>query len=283
VIEFKELQLTAPGGNITGVIETGTQSLYSSAAIRLKAPDAIPSTPGNFILDHTLSQSDAITKIHAVSQLIKLRRAGATIVILSHDEPLLASCADEIWWLQNGKLMARGDPSEVLAIYRRHVATALRSAGAGQLPEILPTMRQGDGRATLEQIELLGETGDPATVWRSGELATIRVTVRFAAEIPDPVIGIMIRNRIGLNVYGTNTGLEHLKVGPVKAGDALQVSYEFNCNLCPGDYTVTAASHDPDGLWHDWMEDAAAFAVTDTRYTAGVANLRATVAVTTVS
>ena len=30
-------------------------------------------------------------------------------------------------------------------------------------------------------------------------------------------------------------------------------------------------------VWHDWLEDAVAFAVTDSRYTAGVANLRAQV------
>ena len=50
---------------------------------------------------------------------------------------------------------------------------------------------------------------------------------------------------------------------------------EFRCDLCPQDYTLTAASHDPDGVWHDWMEDALDFTVTDSRYTAGVANLRA--------
>ena len=87
----------------------------------------------------------------------------------------------------------------------------------------------------------------------------------------------MIRTRIGLNVYGTNTELEQLKLGPVKAGDGVRVTYRFPCDLCPGEYTVTAASHDPDGLWHDWMDDAVAFSVTDSRYTAGVANLKAQV------
>jgi lipopolysaccharide transport system ATP-binding protein len=37
------------------------------------------------------------------------------------------------------------------------------------------------------------------------------------------------------------------------------------------------ASHDPDGVWHDWLEDAVAFSVSDGRYTAGVANLHAQV------
>jgi lipopolysaccharide transport system ATP-binding protein len=57
----------------------------------------------------------------------------------------------------------------------------------------------------------------------------------------------------------------------------LRVTFAFDCALCPQEYTITAASHDPNGVWHDWMEDAIAFAVSDSRYTAGVANLRATV------
>jgi len=57
----------------------------------------------------------------------------------------------------------------------------------------------------------------------------------------------------------------------------LRVTWKFRCDLCPGDYTITVASHDPDGLWHDWLEDAVAFAVADDRFTAGVANLRARV------
>jgi hypothetical protein len=93
---------------------------------------------------------------------------------------------------------------------------------------------------------------------------------------------ILIRTRIGLNVYGTNTELEKLKLGPVTAGSSVRVTYRFRCDLCNGDYTVTAASHDPDGLWHDWLEDAVGFAVSDSRYTAGVANLRARVDAETV-
>jgi lipopolysaccharide transport system ATP-binding protein len=86
---------------------------------------------------------------------------------------------------------------------------------------------------------------------------------------------MMIRTRIGLNVYGTNTELEHLKLGPRTAGDTVQVTFGFRCELCPEEYNLTIASHDPDGVWHDWLEDAVAFAVADDRYTAGVANLRA--------
>jgi lipopolysaccharide transport system ATP-binding protein len=286
MIEFSglgsvEKSLTAPDGSIIGIIEEGPTPLAAREvfgdAVKLAPGDPMPDVPGNYVLDHALSRSDALTKSKAVTRLVRLRRAGATIALFSHDEALLESCADEIWWIRDGALIARGDPSDVLSQYRRHVAEELRASGEKQRPRLSPAMRNGDGRAVLAQIELLGENGDPSTVFRSGEAVAIRVTVRFASRVADPVVGIMIRTRIGLNVYGTNTELEQLKLGPVETGAGIRVSYRFRCDLCPGDYTVTAASHDPDGLWHDWMEDAVAFSVSDSRYTAGVADLKARV------
>ncbi len=254
MIEFAGLNLTAPDGSIIGVIENGP---------------AVIDGPG--VLRHTLAQSGAIEKVLEVKRLLQERRRGATIVIVSHDEMLLENCADEIWWIENGALAARGDPGEVLLRYRAHIAETLRGIGAADAPRLSPTMRKSDGRATIENIVI------SSAVLTSGEPATIEVIVRFLDRVADPVVGIMIRTRVGLNVYGTNTELEHLKLGPVEPGDTRTVSYRFNCNLCPGHYTVTAASHDPDGVWHDWMEDAIAFTVTDSRFTAGVANLKAVV------
>lgn len=277
MIEFTGLDLTAPDASIIGIIEEGPESLPSPQAVLIGPGEPVPERPGNYVFEHALSRSDAVTKAKAVARCVQLRRDGATIALISHDEALLESCADEIWWIRGGALIARGDPGEVLAHYRRHVAEALRSAGEGQLPRLSPTMRGGDGRSTLEQVELLGENGDPATVFRSGEAVAIRVTVRFSDWVADPVVGVMIRTRIGLNVYGTNTELEKLQLGPVEKGERVRVTYRFHCNLCPGEYTVTAASHDPDGVWQDWMEDAVAFSVSDSRYTAGVANLKAQV------
>ena len=54
-----------------------------------------------------------------------------------------------------------------------------------------------------------------------------------ATAVADPVIGIMIRTRIGLNLYGTNTELERLKVGPFAAGDIRELTFAFRCELCP--------------------------------------------------
>jgi lipopolysaccharide transport system ATP-binding protein len=164
----------------------------------------------------------------------------------------------------------------MLNAWRGHVARRMREWGERTSPALDPRVRRGDGRARIERVETIGENGRETMVWRSGEPAVVRVAVRYREAVADPVIGIMIRTRVGLNVYGTNTGLEGVRFGPCAAGEVLELTCAFRCDLCPEEYTLTVASHDPDGVWHDWLEDAIAFTVTDSRYTAGVANLRAT-------
>lgn len=281
MLDFPAYGLSAPDGSIIGVILEGGADWAGPGAPFAAAfgPDMpMPAGAAAVIPVSAIAALDAVAKARTVSRLLELRRAGATFVLLTHDEALLESCADEIWWFTSGKLAGRGDPAEVLAHYRRHVAHALRESGRNRYAALAPPLRDGDGRAVLESIDLLGADGAPAIVWKSGEAAAIRVTVRFHADVADPVVGILIRTRIGLNVYGTNTELENIHFGPLRAGDTVRVTFRFRCDLCGGDYTVTAASHDPDGVWHDWLEDAVAFSVADERYTAGVANLRAQVA-----
>ncbi len=229
------------------------------------------------LLDNTLATRDAIARERAATALERCRRQGSTILLVSHEEALLRRLCDEIWWLHEGKLMGRGDPLTMLDSYREHVARKLREAGEGGSPPLSTDHRSGDGRAEILQIETLGANWQPTTVWRSGEAVHVRVTVRFKQEIANAVIGIMIRSRVGLEVYGTNTDLEKTRLGQRAAGETVRVTFRFNCDLCAQDYTITVASHDPDGTRHDWLEDAVLISVADSRYTAGVANLGAQV------
>lgn len=234
-------------------------------------------------IDHAFAAADPLARTQALVQLDALRSSGATILIASHEPAFLRQVSDEVWWLENGRLAGRGDPGEVLDRFLGSVAAKLRAWGETLVPELMPAMRKGDGRAEISELQAIGSSGRPTAVLASGEEAIIRVVVRFLERVDNPVIGIMIRTRIGLEVYGTNTELERVKLGPCAAGEVLQIEFRFRCELCPKEYTLTAASHDPDGTAHDWVDDAVSFKVTDSRSTAGVANLRARVDVKKVS
>jgi lipopolysaccharide transport system ATP-binding protein len=257
---------------VSGIVEV------SGAARLLGADDALDLAPCPVLLiDQTFARCDLLARERAAIAFDRMRRAGVTALVVSHEDELLYRLADEIWWLHQGRLEGRGDPKEMVGAYRKHIAERLRAWGESANSPIAPRMRRGDGRAEVRRVEIIGENGRATMVWRSGELAIVKVTVRYCEEVADPVVGMMIRTRIGLSVYGTNTELEKLKFGPCVAGETVELVFSFRCELCPEEYTLTVASHDPDGVWHDWLEDAVSFSVTDSRYTAGVANLRARV------
>jgi lipopolysaccharide transport system ATP-binding protein len=258
-----------PAGAVTGLIGEG------------EAPSnwARSAGPAGMLMDHTLARMGALERAKAIVEIERQRRAGAAIVIISNEQELLARLCDEVRWIDGDRVAASGDPRDVLEAYNRQTAAELRKWAAGRQCELAPSMRRGDGRAELVSIETLDAQGSPTVVWQSGEQVAVRVRIRFHQRVDDPVAGIMIRTRIGFEVYGTNTELERVKLGPVEAGQERVVTFRFPCRLCAQEYTLTAASHDPNGVWHDWLEDAAAFSVADSRYTAGVANLAATVEV----
>ena len=307
-IEFRDVSLgpvvsltvNVPDGAIIGLC--GEDAAALTAVLRLATGDDFPSAgqvlsseprrylgpgdalqlapAGTLALDHTLARFGSVVRARAREGLERLRRDGASILLASQEPALLVGMCDEVWWIEQGRIAAQGDPREVLEACERHAALSIRQwAASTQQHGLAPSLRRGDGRAEIVAIETLDEQGHPVTAWQSGETAAVRITVRFAQDVDDPVVGIMIRTRVGFEVFGTNTELERVALGPVKAGESRRVRFEFRCDLCAQDYTLTAASHDPDGVWHDWMEDALAFTVVDSRYTAGVANLRARVTI----
>lgn len=255
--------LTTAGGYFVGPGHEGT----------------LPSVP-LLTIGYLLDSKDSVARAALAGQIETRRRQGSSTLLASHDRELLRRLADEIWWIHEGRVFAQGDGGEVLAAYEQHTLQRLLNE-PGISPANLPALRRGDGRAHLNSIQLIDREGAERSTFRSSERMTVLVAVVFRAAVEDPVVGIMIRSRVGMEVYGTNTELEGLRIGPCAAGDTRVVRFTFDCNLCPQIYTVTAASHDPDGVWHDWVEDAVAFTVADTRYTAGVANLRARVEIAT--
>jgi lipopolysaccharide transport system ATP-binding protein len=169
---------------------------------------------------------------------------------------------------------AQGTPSDVI---NRYIGLVLEKQQARQEKQqrFDASFRHGDGVSEILSVDLLNAAGAPVTSVTGGETVTVRIRSRFHHPACDPMVGILIRNRIGMDVYGTNTRIEKKHLGSYQPGDLLEVDFQFACWLTPQQYTLTVATQSPDGSSHDWLDDVIPFDVVDARAAAGVANLRA--------
>jgi energy-coupling factor transporter ATP-binding protein EcfA2 len=296
---LKGITVVAPAGAIIGVIGekgSGVTELLKLAGgtAQPESGEVVSGAERRFValgetlnlapaavvaLDQALAAQDAVVRARTLTGLDRLRRSGATILLASQEDGLLEQMCDEIWWLDAGQIAAKGDPKETLAKYRRHVTEKVRSWGETIGPRLAPLFRHGDGKAEVLSVETLGAEGKPTIIWKSGEMATVRATFRFHEAVENPVVGLMIRTQVGFEVYGTDTALERVPLGPRQEGETVTVVFSFLCDLCPRAYTLTLGAHDPDGTVHDWLDDAVAVTVVDERPTPGVANLRARISI----
>jgi len=109
---------------------------------------------------------------------------------------------------------------------------------------------------------------------RSGESVRVRIEARFDNDVQNPIVGMLIRNRLGIEIFGTNTRIEGVDLGSFRRGDVLDIEFQFLCMLTRQEYTVTVATQHRDGSSQDWLDDVLQFTVVDDKDKAGVANLK---------
>ena len=250
---------------------------YSSGMyVRLAFSTAIHVDPEILIVDEALAVGDAVFANRCVRKFQELRERKITVLFVSHDLGLVKQLSDRAILLLNGRIAAEGAPSDVI---NRYIGLVLAKdeSKAKKDDRIHASFRHGDGSSEILGVEILNARGEASTAVTGGEPITVRVRSRFHQAKSDPMVGILIRTRIGMDVYGTNTRLERVHLGDFQPGDELEVDFAVECWLTPQQYTLTVATQNADGTSHDWLDDAVAFDVVDTRAAAGVANLRAQV------
>ena len=249
---------------------------YSSGMyVRLAFSTAIHTNPEILIVDEALAVGDAAFANRCIRKFHELRQRGTTVLFVSHDMGLVKQLADRAFFLLNGTLQAEGEPKTVVDRYLASVQDRPESAVLSNgRPNPSHRTRYGDQVNTIVEVTLLDSQGAAITRVESGQPVTIHVVSEFRRAQEDPQVGVLIRNAIGMEVYGTNTRLEGHDLGGFATGDRLSVDFRFECWLTPQQYTLTVATQNADGSSNDWIDDAVVFDIVATRYASGVVDLR---------
>ncbi len=250
---------------------------YSSGMyVRLAFSTAIHVDPEILIVDEALAVGDAIFANRCVQKFEELKQRGVTVLFVSHDLGLVKRLSDRAIFMLNGRVAAEGAASDVV---NRYVGFVLERENGENKPEakhdsLAHSFRHGDGASRIERVDILNSENEPGHAFTSGERITVRVCAAFARPVSNPVVGILIRNRLGVDVFGTNTRVEHVALGEFSPGDVIQVDFVMDCNLSRQDYTLTVATQYSDGTSQDWLDDTLQFTVIEPKQIAGLVNLR---------
>ena len=253
---------------------------YSSGMyVRLAFSTAIHVDPEVLIVDEALAVGDAIFASRCVQKFEELRRKNVTVFLVSHDLGLIKRLADRAAFMLDGRIVMQGAPKDAVNQYvgfvlDRERASQERISG---LPEealaAKSSFRHGDGASRVIDVQILNSAGEVCRAFRPGESIILRIRAAFQKPVSNPVVGILIRNRIGMDIFGTNTRLERAELGDFEPGEEIEVEFELDCLLSRQEYTLTVAVQYWNGLSQDWLDDVLEFRVEDTKDVAGVLNL----------
>src|SRR5438067_8061927 len=244
------------------VYSSGMQMRVAFAVATARRPDIL-------IVDEALSVGDAYFQHKSFERIRQYRKAGTTLLLVSHDKQAIQSVCDRALLLDGGRLAREGAPEEIMDYYnamiaeRENATVRVRETAEGKLQTI-----SGTGEATVADIALLDERGERVEIVDVGAPVTLQVTVRTHAPIPRMVLGYMIKNRLGQPMYGTNTHLKELPLDSVAAGEEVTYRFAFPMNLGPGSYSVATAIVSTDTHLvnnYEWRDLALVFTVVNMR------------------
>jgi lipopolysaccharide transport system ATP-binding protein len=240
------------------VYSSGMQMRLAFSVATVRRPDVL-------IVDEALSVGDAYFQHKSFDRIREFRKQGTTLLIVSHDRAAMQSICDRAILLDGGRLAKQGTPEEVMDYYNALIAEREGSTVEQvRTPEGRVQTTSGNGRANVIGVTLENEEGRALEVLNVGVPATLRIRVKVNEALPRLVLGYMIKDRLGQQIFGTNTHFLDQPLTGLRAGETIDYRFRFPLNLGPGSYSVTTAltsneTHLADN--YEWRDLAAIFTV----------------------
>lgn len=237
---------------------------YSSGMqVRLAFSAATALRPDILIIDEALSVGDVYFQHKCISRIREFKEQGTTLFFVSHDASAVKTLCDRAVLLEHGKLTLDDNPENVLNYYNAIIAQKEKDLEIKQLEtkQQITTTRSGNGKAKILGVELLNQRGQATRAFLVGETAFIKCQVEYRTAINNATFGVVIRDRLGNDIFGTNTyHLDHAITTP----GVVEIEFKLQLNLGYGHYSITVASHSLHSHIddnHDWWNNSVVFEV----------------------
>jgi len=253
------------------------------------------------VIDEALSVGDAFFVQKCMRFLRKFMDQG-TVLFVSHDTGAVLNLCQTAIMLADGVVHKMGAPKEVTAVYLEKLyesqqGKSLSKTGQGDTTsltepkavnprdmrldfinttpyrndiEILACSEDvesfGKGGAAITSAQLQDDSGLPLSWVVGGETIILEIICRSNEELASPIVGFMIKDRLGQTVFADNTYIACMHAPlTVKAGLSFKTCFHFQMPVMPvGDYTVAVSIAEGTQQEHiqcHWLHDALVFKV----------------------
>ncbi|MCW2601895.1 MAG: transporter related [Pseudonocardiales bacterium] len=191
-------------------IDQPVKNYSSGMYVRLGFAVAINVDPDILLVDEVLAVGDATFQEKCMEKFAEFRRAGRTVVIVSHAMGSLRSMCDRAVWLRQGEVVRVGDATGIVDDYiddghvERERDRERRDEGQAR-ETVIVDGRWGSGEVQLTDVEVLDAAGRKTHLLRTGDPATIRLHFHCERPIDKPVFGLAIENLDGVYVWAHNS------------------------------------------------------------------------------
>jgi ABC-type polysaccharide/polyol phosphate transport system ATPase subunit len=221
VIEFAELEEFQ---------ELKLKNYSSGMHVRLAFSVAIQVDADVLLIDEVLAVGDASFQQKCFDVFNRLRDAGTTIVLVTHDMGAVNRFCHRAVLLERGEIVAQGEPEHVANHYLElnfNRDTPEATAGVD---------RMGNGTARIVDAWCETDDGAQSPMYLQGQTLRFCARVEFVAESEDPGLTVEIENEDQVKVLVASTAIEHERSGRFAAGEEAVFSVEFTNVLAPGRY-----------------------------------------------
>ena len=227
VLEFAELE---------EFVELKLKNYSSGMMVRLAFAVMVQADADIMLIDEVLAVGDASFAQKCMDVFHEKRRAGKTIVLVTHDMATVQALCHRAMLIHDGELRYLGDPEEAAMRYYRMNFGGADAHIPGDERQAVP-----DVHARVVDTWLDNAAGERVENVEQGEPIGLNVVFEAREELADPLFAIHVLNADGATVFGFSTTLTRAGEATgerVARGRQVRIAATIENPLLPGRYYV---------------------------------------------
>jgi len=307
-------------------IDQPVKTYSSGMYVRLAFAIAVNLSPDILVVDEALAVGDIRFQQKCIAKIKKFCKTG-TVIFVSHDTTAIMELCSRVIWIESGKIRMDNIPKFVVEKYLQYMyegntdkasdsiqvgSSLLKLVQVSDLnqPSLLklvqvsdlnqPTtdtagfsvindkFRQfGNLKAVIKGVRIISGQGKNNVIY-TGESCEISMIIECYSDIANPLIGYIVKDPLGREIFGDNTALLKCNLSGMRKGERYLITFKIDSypSINEQDYSLSVAVADGSSEEHDqchYVYDAVIFRSIPERTPVGIFSVPNTVTFKTIS